>query len=184
MRIEKLAKHWQLMALALLMGAPLIWPVTAQAASILNFRGILVQEACTLRPGDESLELELLDVSPRYLYLNSRSIGKTFQIHLEGCNTSVGNSVTTTFSGNESLALPGLLALDGGSAAVGVAIGIETPAGLPLPLHVASAAQTLSSGTNVIELKAFIKGTPQAIVNQSITPGIFVATTTFTLNYP
>ena len=122
-------------ALALLMGMPMLLPGTLEAADNLSFRGVLVADACTLRPGDEAVQWDLRDVSIKYLYLYSRTLGMPFQLHLEGCNTTVGSSVTVTFSGNESLVLPGLLALDGGSRASGVAIGIETPADRPLPLN-------------------------------------------------
>ncbi|WP_321837968.1 fimbrial protein [Pseudomonas kulmbachensis] len=184
MQPETQNKAWTPVVLALLLGAPLMLPGNGQAADNLNFKGVLVEEACTLRPGDEAIVLDLKDVSPKYLYLNSRSIGNPFQIHLEGCNTNIVDSVTTTFSGSESLKLPGLLALDGGSVATGVAVGIETLSNIPLPLNVASDKQALSSEGNVIALKAFIKGEPQAIADESITAGTFSATSTFTLNYP
>ena len=50
-------------ALALLVGMPLLLPGTLEAADNLNFRGVLVADACTLRPGDEAVELNLRDVS-------------------------------------------------------------------------------------------------------------------------
>ena len=171
-------------ALALLVGMPLLLPGTLEAADNLSFRGVLVADACTLRPGDEAVELNLRDVSSKYLYLNARTLGMPFQLHLEGCDTTVGSSVTVTFGGNESLVLPGLLALDSGSSATGVAIGIETPADRPLPLNTASDEQVLSNGNNTIALKAYIRGEPQAIANQSIAAGTFRATSTFTLHYP
>ncbi|PAA31549.1 exotoxin [Pseudomonas fragi] len=171
-------------ALALLMGMPMLLPGTLEAADNLSFRGVLVADACTLRPGDEAVQWDLRDVSIKYLYLYSRTLGMPFQLHLEGCDTTVGSSVTVTFSGNESLVLPGLLALDGGSRASGVAIGIETPADRPLPLNTASDEQALSNGNNTITLKAYIRGEPQAIASQSITAGTFRATSTFTLHYP
>ena len=116
-------------ALALLIGMPMLLPGTLEAADNLSFRGVLVADACTLRPG-------------------------------------------------------GLLALDSGSSATGVAIGIETPADRPLPLNTASDEQVLAYGNNTIALKAYIRGEPQAIANQSIAAGTFRATSTFTLHYP
>lgn len=80
-------------------------------------------EACSFRPGDEAIVLDQLEASSHYLYLNARTVSKLFQIHLEGCDTSISSFVTTRFSGNENPALPGLLALGGGSTAAGVAIG-------------------------------------------------------------
>lgn len=154
------------------------------AADNLSFKGRLVAEPCTIRPGDEALELDLKEASAQELYLNNRTTGRSFEIHLEGCDTSIADSVTTTFSGVESTELPGLLRLDGGSAASGVAIGLETPDNTPLPLNVTSDKQTLNDGPNSIALKAYIKGEPRALTDRLIVAGMFTATSTFTLNYP
>ena len=184
MHIQIETQGWKPLALALLMGVPLSLPSSARAADNLRFSGGLVAEACSFRPGDEAIVLDQLEASSHYLYLNARTVSKPFQIHLEGCDTSISSFVTTRFSGNENPALPGLLALGGGSTAAGVAIGIETPGDNLVPLNVASDRQLLSSGANVIAFKAFIKAEPQAILNRSITAGNFTATSIFMLNYP
>ena len=184
MQSKNRSKQWQSAVLTLLVGVPFILPGNGLATDNLSFRGVLLQEACTLRAGDEAIALDLRDVSTKYLYLNTRTLGKPFEIHLEGCDTSIGSTVTTTFSGAASVALPGLLAVNSGSAARGVAIGIETPAGKLLALNMASDQQVLSSGNNVISLRAFIKGEPQSIASQSIAAGDFTVMSTFTLDYP
>ncbi|MBY8971749.1 MULTISPECIES: fimbrial protein [Pseudomonas] len=171
------------------------WPSTAlilalgligegQAADNLSFKGNLVQEACTLRPGDDAVTLELWDVTSKHLYINTRSQGKDFRLHLENCDTTVGSTVTITFGGRENAALPGMLALDAGSGASGIGVGIETPSNKPLPLNTVSDAQVLSDGSNVIALKAFVQGEPQAISDQTIGQGVYRVTSTFTLDYP
>ena len=156
----------------------------AQAADNLSFKGNLVQEACTLRPGDEAVTLELWDVTSKHLYINTRSQGKGFKLHLEDCDTTIGNTVTITFGGRENMALPGLFALDGGSGASGIGVGLETPSNKPLPLNTVSDEQVLSNGNNVIELKAYVQGEPDAIRDQTIGHGLFTVTSTFTLDYP
>ena len=182
MRAKSISKRWQPVVIALL-GVSLIWPDDGVAASNLTLKGALVAAACKIKAGDETLAIDLGVVTSAELYRYTRTIGKTFHIHLEDCDTSISNSVTTTFSGTESIKLPGLLAL-GGSIEKGVAIGLETLAGTPLPLNVVSDRQALSNGANVIAFKAFIKAEPQAIVNRSITAGNFTATSIFMLNYP
>ncbi|AZE67237.1 fimbrial protein [Pseudomonas synxantha] len=167
---------------ALVLGVGLIADV--EAADNLSFKGNLVEEACTIRPGDEAITLELWDLTSKYLYLNTRSLGKAFKLHLVDCDTSVGNTVTITFGGRENPALPGLLALDGGSGASGIGVGIETLANKPLPLNTVSDRQALSDGNNVIELKAYVKGEPRAIQDQTIGHGAYTVTSTFTLDYP
>lgn len=154
------------------------------AADNLSFKGNLVEEACTIRPGDEAITLELLDVTSKHLYINTRTQGKGFKVHLEDCDTTVGNTVTITLGGRENTALPGLFALDGSSNASGIGLGIETPNNQPLPLNTASDEQVLSDGSNVIELKAYVQGEPEAIRDQTIGHGRFTVTSTFTLDYP
>lgn len=169
--------------LALLL-VPLMMIEQAQAADNLSFKGTLVAEPCTLRPGDDAITFDIDEVSTDYLYANNRTNGTPFKIHLEGCDTSIAESVTTTFSGAQSPALPGLLALDGSSVAGGIALGIETLANVPLPLNVKSEELVLSDGDNTIEFNVYIKGEPQALEDMSIRPGLFSATSTFTLAYP
>ncbi|MGE1155925.1 fimbrial protein [Pseudomonas kitaguniensis] len=157
---------------------------TAQAADNLRFKGNLVEEACTIRPGDEAITLELWDLTSKHLYINTRSVGKDFKLHLEDCDTTIGNTVTITFGGTENIALPGLLALDGASVASGIGVGLETLSNKPLPLNAVSDEQVLSNGSNVIELKAYVQGEPQAIRDQTIGHGAYTVTSTFTLDYP
>lgn len=175
---------WKRMIVSLLFIAPSMTPEQGQAAANLSLKGTLVVQACNLRPDDEMITLDLSRVHSQYLYAHTRTIGQSFYIHLQDCDTSVAESVTTTFGGRENSELPGLLALDGGSVARGIAIGIETPQNRPLPLNTASAEQTLSDGNNVIEFKAYVRGEPQAIADKSIRRGRFKATSTFTLAYP
>ena len=168
--------------LALLLTFGLI-PV-GHGADNLVFKGNLVEEACTIRPGDEAITLELWDVTSKHLYINTRTVGKRFQLHLEECDTTIGNTVTITFGGAENSELPGLFALDGGSGASGVGVGIETLSDKPLPVNAVSDEQVLSDGSNVIELKAYVQGEPTAIRDQTIGHGAYTVTSTFTLDYP
>ncbi|WP_278938156.1 fimbrial protein [Pseudomonas helleri] len=155
-----------------------------QAADNLSFKGILVAQACTIRSGDELIAVAFSDISISSLYLNTRTPGEPFYIHLQDCDTQIADSVTVTFSGAENAELPGLLALATGSAARGIAIGLETATDQPLPLNVTSPEQALSDGDNAIALKAYVRGEPTAIANESIRKGRFVANSTFTLIYP
>ncbi|WP_300635143.1 fimbrial protein [Pseudomonas sp.] len=178
MRYQRVQTH----SLALLLIFGLV-PM-GHAAANLSFKGNLVQEACTLRPGDEAVRLELWDLTSKYLYINTRSAGKRFKLHLEDCDTTIGNSVTITFGGAENSELPGLLALDAGSGASGIAVGMETLSDKPLPLNTVSDKQVLSDGSNTIELKAYVQGEPTAIQEQTIGHGVYTVTSTFTLDYP
>lgn len=154
------------------------------AVDNLKFKGKLVEGACSIRPGDEDISLEFRQITSKYLYLNTRTSGERFELHLEGCDTAIADSVTIRFDGTPNMQLPGLLALGAGSVASGVGIGIETLQGKPLPLGEVSDEQSISDGANVIELQAYVQGEPQAIADHSIGAGVFNATSTFTLDYP
>lgn len=147
------------------------------------YRGNLVAEPCTLLPEDETILLDFGTVIDKYLYLNVRTNGKAFQLHLIDCDISLGKTLKMTFSGTESLALPGLLALDGGSQAMGVVIGLETPEGQPLQLNQQTGHYLLTDGNNVINLQAYVRGEPEAIEKKTIGRGVFTAISTFTLEY-
>lgn len=182
MRQEIVHKGWPCAGLAVLLAFGLI--PKGHAADNLRFKGNLVEQACTIRPGDEAITLELWDLTSKHLYINTRSRGKAFRLHLDDCNTTIGNTVTIMFGGRENMALPGLLALDGGSGASGIGIGLETLSDKPLPLNAVSDEQVLSNGNNVIELKAYVQGEPNAIRDQTIGHGAYTVTSTFTLDYP
>lgn len=154
----------------------------APEVSVL-YRGNLVAEPCTLLPEDETVTLNFGTVIDKYLYLNGRTSSKPFQLRLMDCDTSLGNTVKMTFSGTESVALPGLLALDGGSEASGIAIGLETQNGQVLALNQQSRGQEITAGNNLIRLQAYVRGEPDAITNRTIERGMFTAVATFALDY-
>lgn len=175
-------KRWACAGLALLLS----YGMTPKgfAADNLSFKGNLVEQACTIRPGDDAITLELWDVTSKHLYLHTRTQGKGFRVHLENCDTTIGGSVTILFGGAENTKLPGLFALDGSSGATGIGLGIETANNKPLPVNTVSDKQVLSTGSNVVELKAYVQGEPDAIRDQSIGHGSYTVTSTFTLDYP
>ncbi len=155
----------------------------AAAEENMRFHGTLVAEPCVIPPGEEEIQLDFGTIVDKYLYLNTRTHSQPFALHLAECDLSLGNTVSITFSGTENAKLPGLLALDGGSSASGVGIGLETQEGKALPLNSASEKFRLSAGSNMINLQAYVKGEPEAIQNKSIGRGTFSAVTTFTLEY-
>ncbi|WP_273854871.1 fimbrial protein [Serratia liquefaciens] len=163
--------------------ALLLCSVPAGAAENMRLHGALVAEPCVIPPGDETVVLDFDTVIDKYLYLNTRTPGQAFKLHLAQCDLSLGKTVRVTFSGTESAALPGLLALSGGSQANGIAIGMETPQGDPLPINQQGKAQTLVSGTNILTVRAYVQGEPDALKHKTIERGPFSAVATFSLEY-
>ncbi|MEX3098861.1 fimbrial protein [Serratia ureilytica] len=163
--------------------------ITGISASIsaaednVKFSGTLVAEPCIIPPGEENVPLDFGTVVEKYLYANQRTHSQPFTIHLTECNPDIASSVSVTFSGTPSASLPGLLALDASSGAMGVAIGLETQDGQPLPLEQAAPATALSAGENQLVYQAYVQGEPGAIAARNIGQGAFTATATFNLSY-
>ena len=156
---------------------------TAADKNNVHLYGALVAEPCVILPGKETITLDFGTVVDKYLYLNRRTLGQPFELHLAECDLSLGKTVTATFQGIENSALPGLLAVDGASQAKGIAIGLETRIGEALPLNKPSKKYELQAGSNVIGFKAYVQGEAKAIENKTIERGPFTAITTFKLNY-
>lgn len=155
-------------------------PATA-AENNLKFSGTLVSDPCELDPATSELTIDFGTVIKKGLYLHPRTNAKPFTINLIDCDTAQGNQVTITFSGTESTALPGTLAVTG---ATGIAVGLETANGTPQALNQPTPVYALANGTNSFTLQAYVAGEPDAIQAQSITAGDFNATATFEMAYP
>ncbi|WP_434668983.1 fimbrial protein [Klebsiella sp. B345] len=167
----------------LCMGWALLISAPVKAVENLAFRGALVNAPCTLRAGSEDLELPFGTVIDKSLYRETRTPSKSFHLYLDDCDTAVLTGVKLTFSGRESPALPGLLALDASSVAQGVAVGIETTGGQLLPLNMQGPQTLLTPGDMDIVLQAFVQGEPIALANKTLLQGPFTATATFALEY-
>lgn len=149
----------------------------------VHLTGALVAQPCVIPPGEENIPVEFGTVVDKYLYANTRTKSEDFAIHLTECDPGIAQTVKMTFSGTPSLALPGLLALDGGSAATGVALGLETEDGSALPLNQATSAILLTEGEMQLRYRAYVQGEPAAIAARTIGLGEFSATATFSLDY-
>ncbi len=159
-------------------------PLCAQSETV-QFDGTLVEDACEVYPGDENIELDFGTIVDKYLYLNTRTHSQPFTIRLINCDLVLGKEVQVTFMGTESVALPGLLALNAGSQASGIAIGLEAGNGTPILLNKPkNYIQKLHMGNgNNLNLKAYVQGEPTPLLTKTIGRGAFEATTTFILEY-
>jgi type 1 fimbria pilin len=173
-------RYWLNTALA---GVALLLSSLAMGEDNVRFHGALVAEPCVIPPGEENIQLDFGTVIDKYLYLNQRTHGQQFALHLVECDLSLGTTVRVRFSGNENPHLPGLLALAGGSQANGIAIGMETPEGKPLPLNQTGQKYPLGKGDNLLTFKAYVQGEPEAIAKETIERGPFSAVATFSLEY-
>lgn len=149
----------------------------------VHFHGALVAEPCVIAPGDENLQLNFGSVVDKYLYKNTRTHALPLEIRLAECDLTLVNMVKITFSGTENITLPGLLSIDEGSEASGIAIGLETADGKLLPINKKSDKYQLQNGINIIAFKGYVQGEPKAIVEKSIKRGSFSSVATFNLEY-
>ncbi|CAI2146081.1 fimbrial protein [Serratia marcescens] len=145
--------------------------------------GALVSEPCVILPGDEDIQLNFGTIIDKYIYTHTRTLGQKFNIRLSECDLHLGQTLKISFQGQESTALPGLLAINAEGGAKGIAIGLENADGKPLPLNTESNAYSLESGSTLITLKAYAQGEPDAIANHTIGLGTFGTTATFKLEY-
>ncbi|MFP2239776.1 fimbrial protein [Pseudescherichia vulneris] len=158
---------------------------TPTAPLDINFKGNLIQNACSIKAGDENLQVAMRAHTDKDLYEKPRTSATTFQINLEECDPAIASSVRITFTGGPSEKLPGYLAVTGAESDMGFAIGIETPAGKLLKLNDSESVHelTLQSGSNSIALQAFLKAEPEAITDKSVRLGEYSATAMFMLEY-
>lgn len=169
--------------LAMAAAGPGTVPPANAADDNVHFTGSLVAEPCVIPPGEESIPLEFGTVIDKYLYENQRTHSEDFTLHLTECDPAIAGTVTVTFSGIPSGPLPGLLALDGGSVATGVAIGLENGDGSALKLEEATAPVSITNGEMQLPFRAYVQAEPQAVSAHTIGLGEFTATATFSLGY-
>lgn len=153
------------------------------ASDNLHFHGILVDEPCTIHPGDETVELPFGNIPDKNLYAYQRTPSKAFRIRLSECDTSIGKRVTVLFAGDENPFISGALAISSGSQAAGIAVGLENADGSPLAVNQESAQIALNDGLTLLNFQAFVQGEPDALANKTIKRGPFSAIATFHLNY-
>lgn len=92
---------------------------------LLTITAEVVSQPCSLRPGDETIQVDFGGIVNKVLLRDGRTPGKLFQLHLEECDPAIANSVKVTFAGQGASENNSLLALAGDSAAKGIAIGLE-----------------------------------------------------------
>ncbi|RBL66954.1 type 1 fimbrial protein, partial [Pseudomonas sp. MWU13-2625] len=158
-------------------------PAIQAAEDNLYFSGTLVNEPCVLAEGDKLIEMDFQSVIDQDLYLNGRTKGRPIELHLQNCDLDVGKrTVSITFSGNESSKLPGFLVVR--SATVqGLLVGLETMAGVPLPLNKTHRMGELTHAENLLSFNAFLQGEPKVLANRTLGQGDFEASLTFALSY-
>lgn len=156
-------------------------PASAEVqVEMLVVNAIVVDQACSLREGDENIDVDFGDVLNKDLLRNHRTRGKKFQLHLDKCEPALSNGVNVTFTGEADSDDSFLLVSDGDGKSKGFGIGLEHN-GLPLPFNKPSSVIPLTYGSNVLDFVAYLQLLPSA-GNVPII-GEFSTTAKFVLNY-
>ncbi|EOC1341027.1 fimbrial protein [Cronobacter dublinensis] len=155
----------------------------AQAEDNVHFSGALIAISCTLPDSDKDININFGVIVEKYLYKYQRTKSQPFTLHLQNCNPKVAGTINVTFEGTADSELTNMLALDAGSTAKGIAIGLESVDGKLLPINKATSYMQLTEGDNPLTFNAFIQMAPSATSSNNLTAGEFSATSTFVLAY-
>ncbi|CNE29644.1 fimbrial protein [Yersinia mollaretii] len=167
-----------ILAAALVLGFASVANAADQGQGTVTFNGSIIDAPCSIAAGSDSQTVEMGQVSNVALQNGGKSKARDFDIKLENCDTTTLKTVTTTFSGGESAAVPGLLGIVGLAEGAGIAIVDGT--GTPVKLGTATAEQTLITGNNTLAFSAYLQG---STASDAIKPGNFSSVANFMLAY-
>lgn len=153
---------------------------TDQGHGKVTFTGSIIDAPCSIAPESADQTVDMGQISKVAMQNGGQSTPKNFDIKLEGCSfgtPAAKNKVQVTFTGLESRAGKGLLAITGTAKGASVAI---TQAGQIITLGTATKEQTLQEGNATLSFAAYMQGDGASAI---ISEGDFQAVTDFTLKY-
>ncbi|MGN7510476.1 fimbrial protein [Aeromonas salmonicida] len=124
---------------------------------ILTIIAEVVSQPCSLRPGDEIINISLGNITDEELLREGKTPVHPFQIHLDKCDSNVAKNVKVTFIGSQEKGDASLLALSERSEAKGIAIGITQGNYQLLPINVASSPISIKNGSMALDFGVYIK---------------------------
>ncbi len=145
----------------------------------VTFEGAIIEAACSIDPDSVDQTVKLGQVAKSQLEAGGNASPEAFYIKLKGCDLAslTDKTVTTTFTGAASAAVPGALGIVGD--AQGAGIMMVDGSGTVITLGTATIPQLLQDGNNTLTYSAYLKGAASG----TITPGEFTAVTNFSLAY-
>jgi type 1 fimbria pilin len=145
----------------------------------INFKGSIVNAACSLKAGSDGQEVDMGQVSATGL-VNKKTPVNNFQLELINCDATTLKSVTTTFNGVKAGENAKLLSTVGSARGAGIEIAY---AGGAMTLGVASPVYPLIAGMEQATLPFTAQLVATTGVAKDIVPGEFSAVTNFSLSY-
>lgn len=148
------------------------------ADGTVTFLGSVHSGACSIKPDSVDQTIHLGAIAKHQLQSGGKSEARRVLIELEGCSLAdlTDNTVTTTFTGAPSGAVPGALGTVGSAGGIGI---LMTHGSELIELGVATTPQLIGAGDNTLEFGAYVQGA----ATDPIIPGDFSAITNFTLAY-
>lgn len=161
-----------------LLGAALLFGLSAHAQDNLHFHGALVAKPCVVAPESERAEVNLGTIQRVELTTGDmRTRGTDFALRLEQCDTRLATiNFTETAGGGHD----GCLYVDADSTN-GTYICIETVDGKQIPVGEPSQAQGIVDGDNQLRFRAYVRKQPDFW--EDPIPGAFTATANFRISY-
>ncbi|MGO2439353.1 MAG: fimbrial protein [Serratia proteamaculans] len=167
-----------MLAAAMTLGTISMANAANQGSGTVTFKGTIIDAPCSIEPGSLDQTVKLGDIASGQLKNGGKSIPQDILIKLVGCDVETAKTVTTTFSGTESDATPGLLAMKG--SARGASIAINDIDGKVLALGKASKGQQIEDGQATLRFSANLQGDG---ASAAIVPGEFNSVADFKLAY-
>jgi len=149
-----------------------------QGSGSVTFKGSIIDAPCSIEPESLDQTVKLGDIASAQLKDGGKSTPQGFLIKLVGCDVKTATTMTTTFTGAESEAAPGLLAMKG--SARGASIAINDVDGKLLKLGTPSKEQEITNGQTTLRFSANLQGDG---ASAAVTPGEFSSVADFTLAY-
>lgn len=145
----------------------------------VTFEGAIIEAACSIDPESVDQTVGLGQVAKSELTAGGSSSPEEFKIKLNGCDIGslTDKTVTSTFTGASSAAVPGALGIVGDAGGAGIMM--VDGSGTVITLGTATQPQALQDGPNTLLFGAYLKGAATG----DITPGEFTAITNFSLAY-
>ncbi|MEY0878425.1 fimbrial protein [Providencia manganoxydans] len=184
-KVNRKRAGWVPMSVALCFCGALPSVILAANSNDIQYSGTLIALPCTVDPIYENFGVDFGgNINSKDLLDGQRRYSKEdILFHLTDCDTSLGSAISAKFSG-VSVTANGLLNVDTGSLASGIAVGLETPSGVALPINNAQVEplMPITNGEMTIRVRSYLQAVEGASVDM-IEPGFFTATLTYTLVY-
>lgn len=184
-KINRKRVGWMPMSVALYFCSALPSISLAANSNDIQYSGTLIVLPCTVDPIYENFGVDFGgNINSKDLLEGQRRYSKEdILFHLMDCDTSLGSTISARFSG-VSTTSNGLLNVDVGSQASGIAVGLETPSGVSLPINDAQVepVMPITNGEMTIRIRSYLQAVEGATI-ETMVPGFFTATLTYTLVY-